>query len=617
EGTDTKALNLNPAKRPHHQDWAGELCENGSFYIATKKLIDEGVLQGGKMAYFEMPAKYSIDIDIDIDWPVAEQRVLRFGYFGKDKPELVRLLLCNVLGCLTDRQISVSASGDERVSVNSRDLDGITMLQREGTEVEVDIICNIQATSPCLHPHHLIQAVEMVTKQGYDSVFSVVRRHHFRWQEVTNKEAPHTKALNLNPAKRPRRQDWPGELCENKSFYIATKKLIDEGVLQGGKMAYFEMPAEYSIDIDNDIDWPVAEQRVLRFGYFGKDKPELVRLLLCNVLGCLTDGQISLSANGDEMVSVNSRDLAGISMLQREGTEVILLTSSENPTLGRLTDKLSQKTGCVVMSLNEPKQVEVEKLMKEKKLEWKEVAYIGNDATDVDCLSLAGLSAVPLDTSAMALIAAKYRCQSAAGHGAVREFCEHILHSLQPAGNLQYQSLPPTQTLPLATSASISARSFPCRAHGRYLPWPNQRWSRLTAAEKFSRLRGWWQRWWHRFPPPIPFGGRWGPPLSQERPSWCNNANVVTLTRSCSPNLELLALKLRPFYLPREFTSVIINTVYIPPQVHIYTALCELHEALTQFQTQHRDAALIVVGDFNSANLKRAVPNLYQHVTST
>ncbi|KAK1797598.1 hypothetical protein P4O66_000791 [Electrophorus voltai] len=70
--------------------------------------------------------------------------------------------------------------------------------------------------------------------------------------------------------------------------------------------------------------------------------------------------------------------------------------------------------------------------------------------------------------------------------------------------------------------------------------------------------------------------------------SWCNNANVVTLAHSCSPKLELLALKFRPFYLPQEFTS---------------------------FQAQHRDAALIVVGDFNSANLKRAVPNLYQHVT--
>ncbi|XP_035379659.1 N-acylneuraminate cytidylyltransferase-like [Electrophorus electricus] len=312
---------------------------------------------------------------------------------------------------------------------------------------EVDIICNIQATSPCLHPHHLIQAVEMVTKQGYDSVFSVDRRHHFRWQEVTKGEGTDTKALNLNPAKRPHHQDWAGELCENGSFYIATKKLIDEGVLQGGKMAYFEMPAKYSIDIDIDIDWPVAEQRVLRFGYFGKDKPELVRLLLCNVLGCLTDRQISLSASGDERVSVNSRDLDGITMLQREGTEVILLTSSENPTLGRLTDKLSQKTGCVLMSLNEPKQVEVEKLMKEKKLEWKEVAYIGNDVTDVDCLNLAGLSAVPLDNSVVTLNAAKYQCQSAAGHGAVREFCEHILllkkmRTLQTAGNPYCKSLP-------------------------------------------------------------------------------------------------------------------------------------------------------------------------------
>ncbi|KAK1792092.1 hypothetical protein P4O66_001870 [Electrophorus voltai] len=97
--------------------------------------------------------------------------------------------------------------------------------------------------------------------------------------------------------------------------------------------------------------------------------------------------------------------------------------------------------------------------------------------------------------------------------------------------------------------------------------------------------------------------------------SWCNNANVVTLARSCSPNLELLNLKLPPFYLPREFTSVINNTVYIPPQANMDTALCELHEALTQFQAQHRDTALIVVGDFNSANLKSAVPNLYQHVT--
>lgn len=97
--------------------------------------------------------------------------------------------------------------------------------------------------------------------------------------------------------------------------------------------------------------------------------------------------------------------------------------------------------------------------------------------------------------------------------------------------------------------------------------------------------------------------------------SWCNSASVVPLTRSCTPNLELLSIMCRPFYLPREFTSVIISAVYIPPQADTDTALCELHEALTQHQTQHRDAALIVSGDFNSANLKRAAPNFYQHIS--
>ena len=33
--------------------------------------------QGGKTMYFEMQPEHSVDIDVDIDWPVAEQRVLR------------------------------------------------------------------------------------------------------------------------------------------------------------------------------------------------------------------------------------------------------------------------------------------------------------------------------------------------------------------------------------------------------------------------------------------------------------------------------------------------------------------------------------------------------------
>ncbi|XP_076862800.1 N-acylneuraminate cytidylyltransferase A [Brachyhypopomus gauderio] len=357
--------------------------------------------------------------------PALDSKVFDSIWVSTDHDEIERV--ANEWGAQVHRR-SAEVSKDTTSSLE-------TIQEFCRAHTEVDIICNIQATSPCLHPRHLKQAVEMMTKHGYDSVFSVVRRHHFRWQEV--KVLSETAPLNLNPAKRPRRQDWDGELCENGSFYFTTKELVHKGILQGGKMAYLEMDPEYSVDIDIDIDWPVAEQRVLRFGYFGNDDPKSVRLLLCNVSGCLTDGQVSLSTAGEEIVSLNSSDLAAIKLLQRENIEVILLTSSENPIPVTLADELHKKMNCEVKFLKEGKQVEVERLMLEKKLEWKEVAYIGNDKLDVGCLKQAGLSAVPLDAPMMVLHAAKYHCQSVAGRGAVREFCEYIL---------QWKKVPGPQT---------------------------------------------------------------------------------------------------------------------------------------------------------------------------
>ncbi|CAK6973342.1 N-acylneuraminate cytidylyltransferase A [Scomber scombrus] len=293
---------------------------------------------------------------------------------------------------------------------------------------EVDVICNIQATAPCLQPKHVEEALDMITKQGFDSVFSVVRRHQFRWQEVKKGSNDLTKSLNLDPANRPRRQDWDGELCENGSFYFTRKELLlKKGLLQGGKVAYYEMLPEYSVDIDVDIDWPVAEQRVLRYGYFGPSKPEVVQLMFCNVSGCLTDGRMFLSASGEEMVSINTKDTVGIRMLQKEGMKVILLTSSKDPVVQSLADKVAERTGCHVVKVGQEPQKDLEKTLKEEKLDWKDVAYMGTDEPDVHCLNLAGLSAVPADAPMVAVQASKYTCHTAGGLGAVREFAEHIL----------------------------------------------------------------------------------------------------------------------------------------------------------------------------------------------
>ncbi|AWO97364.1 putative N-acylneuraminate cytidylyltransferase [Scophthalmus maximus] len=305
---------------------------------------------------------------------------------------------------------------------------------------DVDVICNIQATSPCLHPFHVKEALEMITLRGLDSVFSVVRRHQFRWQEVKKGSAELTKPFNLDPSNRPRRQDWDGELCENGSLYFTTRELIEnQGLLQGGKVGYYEMLPEYSVDIDVDIDWPVAEQRVLRYGYFGQATPEVVRLMFCIVSGCLTEGRTFLSVSGEEMVSINTRDTVGIRMLQSEKVEVVLLTSSEDPVTEKLVDKLAKRTGCKIVQVGEEPLNELKLIVEQRKLEWKDVAYMGNDKADVNCLNLAGLSAVPGDAPVVAINAAKYTCRKVGGMGAVREFAEHILLQREKAKSLMKQ----------------------------------------------------------------------------------------------------------------------------------------------------------------------------------
>ncbi|KAI3352418.1 hypothetical protein L3Q82_005377 [Scortum barcoo] len=47
---------------------------------------------------------------------------------------------------------------------------------------------------------------------------------------------------------------------------------------------------------------------------------------------------------------------------------------------------------------------------------------------------------------------------------------------------------------------------------------------------------------------------------------WCSDVEIIST--GCSPDLEHLMIRCRPYYLPREFTSVVMMTaVYVPPQV--------------------------------------------------
>ncbi len=96
---------------------------------------------------------------------------------------------------------------------------------------------------------------------------------------------------------------------------------------------------------------------------------------------------------------------------------------------------------------------------------------------------------------------------------------------------------------------------------------------------------------------------------------WCDPRSISILSHSCSPHLEHLSIICHQFYLPREFTSIIVTAVYIPPQADTSLAVSKLHDVLSGYINKHPDAASIIAVDFNKANLGQVMTNFHQHVS--
>ncbi|KAK0154381.1 hypothetical protein N1851_003535 [Merluccius polli] len=88
--------------------------------------------------------------------------------------------------------------------------------------------------------------------------------------------------------------------------------------------------------------------------------------------------------------------------------------------------------------------------------------------------------------------------------------------------------------------------------------------------------------------------------------SWCMDTNIIKT--HCSPDLEYLAVKCRPFKLVREFCAIIIVAVYIPPRADTKLALEYLYCLVSRQMNAHPEAAVIVAGDFNHVELKTVFP---------
>ena len=150
----------------------------------------------------------------------------------------------------------------------------------------------------------------------------------------------------------------------------------------------------------------------------------MIKLILLDVDGTLTDGGIYLGNSGEELKKFNVKDGYAIVNAQKVGIEFGIITGAESELLKNRAKKLKIKY--LYQGISE-KTLVLKEIMKNLNLKKEEIAYMGDDLNDIKIMKMAGFCGTPLDGVNELKEFADFISTKNGGDGAVREFIETIL----------------------------------------------------------------------------------------------------------------------------------------------------------------------------------------------
>lgn len=149
-----------------------------------------------------------------------------------------------------------------------------------------------------------------------------------------------------------------------------------------------------------------------------------VRLLLLDCDGVLTDGRITLLSDGDEEKSFHTRDGHGLVLLHRAGLQSGIISGRRSTLVERRARDLGIR---YVRQGTWNKIQDFHELLAEAGVAEQEVAFIGDDVTDIPLMRRSVFAAAVADATPETRAHAHYVTRLPGGFGAVREVCELIL----------------------------------------------------------------------------------------------------------------------------------------------------------------------------------------------
>lgn len=156
------------------------------------------------------------------------------------------------------------------------------------------------------------------------------------------------------------------------------------------------------------------------------DKLKNIQLLVLDVDGTLTTGDIIYDNNALEYKKFNVKDGLGINKLISSNIQVAIITGRSS----KIVEKRAQDLGIkYVYQGYSDKNIALTDLYDKSKISLNNVAYIGDDINDSGVFAKVGFSFAPNDAHPYIKKIANYVLSLNGGMGACREACDLILMS--------------------------------------------------------------------------------------------------------------------------------------------------------------------------------------------
>ncbi len=154
------------------------------------------------------------------------------------------------------------------------------------------------------------------------------------------------------------------------------------------------------------------------------DKAKKISVVILDVDGVLTDGQIGYDGSGEEIKFFNVKDGHAIKLLGRAGFRVGILSGRAS----KANEVRAAELGMDFLMQNEKIKIEAfERLLKELKVSAEECLYMGDDVVDIPVFRACGIGVAVADAVDEAKHFADMVTETPGGRGAVREIAVWLL----------------------------------------------------------------------------------------------------------------------------------------------------------------------------------------------